>query len=236
MKTPLFCILVLALLPALPQDALSADPVGSVREVKVYAYGTPPAQKREVLYKRSNVFMDETLETVKDGGLRVVLKDDSHLVLGSDSTLIVDSMVYDAGTKSGRTNLSMRAGFYRYAAAFNPKRRVTMKTPTATIGIRGTDLTIIVERDGTTHVKVAQGSVRVASRRSGTAVTLAAGQQVTVQQSGGVTRVVPARGGSGDFTVDMSNPYRPLQGASGGANDRDDSHQYDHHYSSGGMY
>lgn len=231
MRIVFLTFIIAGLVMGSPVPAQAADPVGDVKEVKVFAYGTPPRQSRAPLYPRANVFLDERLETVSGGGLRVALDDGSNLVLGSDSAIIVDDLVYSRASRRGSTSITLRAGFYRYASTYNKNRQVTLKTPVATIGIRGTELLILVEEDGATTVVVRQGAVHVTTRGGAQmeGVRVTRGREVTVRRDRTMGAVRRARGGIGDLTVDFSSPYRPLRGT-GTAHQPDSHDQGSDHY------
>ena len=51
--------------------AWTAEEIGNVNLVKVWAYGTPPQTSREPLYRADDVYVDEVVETVENGALHI---------------------------------------------------------------------------------------------------------------------------------------------------------------------
>ena len=50
---------------------LAQGNIGAVRNVVVYAYGTPEGENRGALFARTRVFAQERIETVRTGGLQI---------------------------------------------------------------------------------------------------------------------------------------------------------------------
>ena len=125
------------------------------------------------------IFKNDILETGAGGKLRVTFSDDTQLTLGPDAEVIIDEFVYAPEKKSGNAALRFAAGTARViagaiednggAAAFS------IRTPVATIGIRGTDFFVELEGD---HLQVA----------------LFSGYEVTVTNAAGTTVLRPGEG------------------------------------------
>ena len=79
----------LFLLPAIALLVWAADgapavaqAIGSVKNVIVYAYGTPEDGRRAALFARGRVFVQERVETVRSGGLNIEFVDGTVLQRG----------------------------------------------------------------------------------------------------------------------------------------------------------
>ena len=86
-------------------------------------------------------------DTVKTGQGKTAIEfvDDTRVDITEHSKLIIDEFVYDPNTKTGALSLKASLGTVRYASgqiAKNSKQNVKIKTPTATIGVRGTDFSM----------------------------------------------------------------------------------------------
>ena len=88
----------------------------------------------------------ETLDAVKTaaGKLAMTFEDETKVQMTENSKLVIDDFVYDPNNKSGgKLAVKVALGTMRYAsgqiAKSNPQN-VLVNTPTATIGVRGTDL------------------------------------------------------------------------------------------------
>jgi hypothetical protein len=178
----IFLLLPLIVLFSLP---VSAQDIGRVREVLVYAYGTPETRDRRALFGRTKVSANETVETVDGGALHLRFNDDTNFHLGSKSTVILDEFVYDPDTSAGKMAIRLSKGTFRFVSGKLNKEGVAIRTPTALIGIRGTDFLVVVEENGTTGVVVEEGEVVITPNiGGGDPVVVVAGSTALVGTSG----------------------------------------------------
>ena len=148
-----------ALCVAMP--AWAAQPsVGAVNFVEVWGTRTGDDGRGATLYDRDSIYFKDTLQTVRDGALHITLKDNSLLRLGSSATAVIDEFIYDPAG-NGQMVATVSRGIARFVTGKLKGDQVTIRTPTATIGVRGTDFSVWVEADGRTTVWVNQGSVAV---------------------------------------------------------------------------
>jgi hypothetical protein len=101
-----------------------------------------------------DIFSYNTVKTGK-GKVAIAFIDDTRVDVTQHSKLIIDEFVYDPNTKTGSLSLKAALGTIRYAsgqiAKTNPTN-VQIKTPTATIGVRGTDFTMTVDEIGSSTI------------------------------------------------------------------------------------
>ena len=101
-----------------------------------------------------DVFSYNTVKTGK-GKVAIGFIDDTRVDVTEHSKLVIDEFVYDPNTKTGSLSLKAALGTIRYAsgqiAKTNPTN-VQIKTPTATIGVRGTDFTMTVDEIGSSTI------------------------------------------------------------------------------------
>ncbi|MEE8393998.1 MAG: FecR family protein [Rhodospirillales bacterium] len=187
--------------------ALSAEKVGTVQFVRVYAYGTPPEGKRQGKFKRDVVFLNEVLETVRTGGLKVAFIDGTELIMGSNTVLKIDDFVYEPGAQQEKSSLNLAVGVFLYVSGKMKKEGVTLETPTATIGIRGTELAISVAASGETTVGVISGLAEVTSKRSGSSERVGRGKSVSVGEDGGLSGVTKGVKTTNDPDIDKDIPF-----------------------------
>jgi len=97
--------LLLALLSVFP--ALAA--VGSVTVVEGPAFRTPKGGAEEPLKQGADVALDDTLRTGPEGNVKLTLTDESVVVLGPDSELLVERAEFAAQERS-RVSLKLLVG------------------------------------------------------------------------------------------------------------------------------
>ena len=81
----------------------------------------------------------------------ITFKDDTKVQITEQSKLVIDTFVYDGEKKTGKLGIKMALGTIKYASgqiAKNDPQQVMVETPTATIGVRGTDFSGTVDETG----------------------------------------------------------------------------------------
>ena len=142
----LVAVLALMLVSAVPARA-QQSPAGRVKTVSGSAFivrggAVLPAQPGQV------VFQADALRTGADGTIGVTLKDDTRLALGPGSEVRLERFAYAPGT----TGLGMVLKFVRGVTAYVSGRMaklapdsIRLETPSAIVGVRGTNLVIRVQ-------------------------------------------------------------------------------------------
>ena len=101
-----------------------------------------------------DIFSYDTIKTGK-GKVAIEFIDETRVDVTQHSKLIIDEFVYDPNTKTGSLSLKSVLGTVRYASgqiAKTSPTSVQIKTPTATIGVRGTDFTMTVDEIGSSTI------------------------------------------------------------------------------------
>lgn len=82
----------------------------------------------------------------------ITFKDDTKVKVTANSRLLIDDFVFDPkASDAGKLALKVGVGTVRYASgqiAKNNPQQVNIKTPTASIAVRGTDFTMTVDESG----------------------------------------------------------------------------------------
>lgn len=104
--------------------------------------------------KGSELEMLDEIETTNTK-LNLTFVDNTKVAVTEQSRFIIDDFVYDPSTKKGGLNMRVAMGAVRYASgniAKNSRRNVRLRTPTATIAVRGTDFAMVVNEIGQSMV------------------------------------------------------------------------------------
>ena len=95
--------------------------------------------------------MQDEIST-RRGKVGIVFVDETKIQINEGSNLTVDEFVYDPKNKStGKLAVNMMSGTARYASgaiAKNNPAAVAINTPTATVAVRGTDFSMVVDELG----------------------------------------------------------------------------------------
>ncbi len=153
----------------------------------VYAYETRAAAARAPIYVRDDVVANTELETVTDGRLDVRFIDGTQLIVGSASKVKVDRFVFDPNRGAGEVALNVGKGVMRFVTGRMAASSYRLATPTATLGVRGTDLVVSLSESGETTVAVLDGSVAF-TPTGGTTTVVDAGSDRFDQQWRGDSR------------------------------------------------
>tara|TARA_B100001057_G_scaffold482520_1_gene558002 strand:- start:5159 stop:6304 length:1146 start_codon:yes stop_codon:yes gene_type:complete len=90
-----------------------------------------------------------------NGQMQIDFVDETRVDITEHSRLLIDEFVYDPGNNVGKLGLKASLGTMRYASgqiAKKYKQNVKIRTPSATIGVRGTDFVLVVDEVGSTMV------------------------------------------------------------------------------------
>ena len=146
--------LVINLLLLLSAHAAFAD-IGSITESR----GTGTIKRATTAIpagKGSGIEKNDTVSTTSQGRFKITFADTTTVNITENSRLLIDDFVYDSGNSSkGRLGLKVALGTVRYASgavAHGNPSGVNIRTPTATIGVRGTDFLMSVDEIGKTTV------------------------------------------------------------------------------------
>ena len=96
----------------------------------------------------------DTVHTAK-GRTAIQFVDDTRVDVTEHSKLLIDEFVYAPNTKTGALSLKAALGTVRYASgqiAKNSRQNIKIRTPTATIAVRGTDFSMSVDEFGQSTV------------------------------------------------------------------------------------
>jgi hypothetical protein len=111
-------------------------------------------KQEDKVVKDLDVFSYDTIKTGK-GKVAIEFIDDTRVDVTSHSKLTIDEFVYDPNTNTGKLSLKATLGTVRYASgqiAKNSAQNVSIKTPTATVSVRGTDFAMTIDELGSSTI------------------------------------------------------------------------------------
>jgi hypothetical protein len=159
--------------------------VGNARTVVKTVTGTLDANIRHIKLL-DDIYHNELIETGDESATEFVFLDETKLALGPNSRLMLDRFVYDPDPGKASFVMTATAGVFRFVSGKLPKKSYEIHTPTSTIGIRGTVLSVIVI-PGDTEGKPAKVNVTV---EEGVAeITSCLGERVSLVRPGASTTV-----------------------------------------------
>lgn len=140
-------LIIVGLLTALAGPVAAQTPVGvnTVVENRVETRSAGESSWRPSVVD-GMVRQADAIATGADSRLLIRLRDQSVLTVGANATLNVDRFVIDAEVDPAGVLVSMVRGAFRFVSGSRgaERERVAFRTPTATIGIRGTIIEVAV--------------------------------------------------------------------------------------------
>ncbi|WP_055048566.1 FecR family protein [Devosia sp. A16] len=117
---------------------------GSVLAASGKALGVKPAAAVETksdtktLTVGADVFIGDRVVTGADGQVQIKFSDQTELVVGPNSALLIEDYLLRNDDSAGKFAINALSGTFRFTTGRAPKDRYIIKTPTGTIGVRGT--------------------------------------------------------------------------------------------------
>lgn len=142
-------IAAIALLPLSMAFAADPLPIGQIKNAAGPVSVTHAGAVRSTKAGDS-VFLNDEVATGSEGTIGLTLNDGTTLSLGPDSRMTLDDFVYDPGHDQAGMKVGILQGSLAYVsgriASLSPQN-VTVRTPMATIGIRGTKFVVKAQED-----------------------------------------------------------------------------------------
>lgn len=158
--------------------AAQAAGIATVTEVENDGYRTPPGREELFAKRADELVQNEALRTEADSTIQVTFIDGSELSVEGSSDVVLSSYVFDGNASSGLINLN--DGVFRFESHGINDQGVNLRTPVATIGIRGTEILVHVNGSDATVVDILSGAVEATPHGSGKAITCIGGQSMLV--------------------------------------------------------
>jgi len=119
------------------------EPIGNVENLSGTVFAMRTDGSRVELKVGDPVFQGDIIESSGDGAVGVLLADETTFSMGNSGRIVLDEMIYDPATQSGSVGLSVMQGVFTFVSGQVAKTdpdAMTLDTPVATIGIRGTQV------------------------------------------------------------------------------------------------
>ncbi|MCZ8302084.1 MAG: FecR family protein [Beijerinckiaceae bacterium] len=153
-------VALLVLLPsALPLPAFANDVIGKAETIENRVLGQQGEAPRPLAVP-DPVHRNERVTTEDKAQARLRFKDETDLRLGPKASIKLDAFVY-SGEKNAAMELS--TGAMRFVSGNGPKGSYIIRTPVATVGLRGTTVEVSVINNRT-YVSLHEGAAQVCTR------------------------------------------------------------------------
>ena len=128
------CALLCLLLSLSP----AAARVGVTSATEGDPTGKPPMDAERILRVGIDVVADELLTTNENDRAHLVFLDGTSLTVSPNARLKIDRYVYDPASRTGSIGVTAAQGVFRLVGGrISKSNEITIKTPSATLGLRG---------------------------------------------------------------------------------------------------
>jgi len=137
--------------------AFAADAIGSTTNIVRDVTGKVGSAERK-LALQDEVHGNELITTAQQSAAEIKFIDDTKATLGPGTRLVLGRYVFGPAKSTSSVKMTVAEGVFRVVTGKSKFGSYTIKTPTATIGIRGTVIDVVVAKDGTTVVRMRSDS------------------------------------------------------------------------------
>ncbi|MGB0505819.1 MAG: FecR family protein [Pikeienuella sp.] len=199
---------ILALSAALFASTASAE-IGVLAAVNRDIDGARPSEPARPLLIKDKIVENERITSSDIGGGQILFLDQTSLTISPNSDIVLDKYVYDPNNQSGELGITVLKGALRMVGGRITKTKPALiKTPSATIGIRGGMGNTTVNPDGSTtytHVAGIESTIQTDE------------QELSITRPGGHARI----GADGGIEYLGIAPPNVVKGAYGGGSSGD---------------
>ena len=150
-KAPVALFAGAVALAGVAAPVVAVDEIGSTTVIVETVTGELEGDVRRLVLK-DNVRQDEVIEAAVLSAAEIIFLDDTKISLGPNTRLTLDRFVFDPDPALGKFVMTAGKGVFRFVSGNLSKGSYVIRTPTATIGVRGTVFAVVIRADGTTVV------------------------------------------------------------------------------------
>ena len=177
----------------LPSALASAQPIGAASQVQTQSFRTPAGGGRVDLDQQDAVFTLDQIATDPGGAARLDMIDDTVITVGPQSEVVLDQFLFDPASGNGDVVSRISVGGLRFISGQMPSDAYIIETPVAVIGLRGTDVTVLVAAiTGATRLIVLIGDAWIRPLGLETVTQVPVGRMVDVASANAVPQISPA--------------------------------------------
>jgi hypothetical protein len=154
----------------------SAKLIGTVDQITGKVKATNKTGGIRTLKKGAQIFEGDVIETAEGGLVKMKFLDDTLFQLGEKAKSVMDKFVYDPDSAQGEFGATVVTGMFGYTsgklASLHEGRHTLIRTPSAAIGVRGSELQGEVTADGKTTVVHTSGVLDISDPFGNGTITL----------------------------------------------------------------
>ena len=160
MIIPISRLLIACLLPLVIAGAGMAQEIATAVDVRPQA-DVQSASGKSRLARGAMVSVGDTIVTGRSGQVHLEFTDGTRMVVGPRSSLLVEEYLMTNRSTATRFSVNALGGTFRFISGNSPKSAYKIRTPSATLGIRGTKFDMNIRPDGTVGVAIMEGATQL---------------------------------------------------------------------------
>ncbi len=184
-----------------PTTGSAQSAIGSVTSVRNDVEGILGGQTSR-LTSGSAVRSNELIRSGEASAANLIFLDQTRLAVGPRSEVRLDKFIYEPNQPAGSVVVNLTKGAYRFVTGVQTSRSYEIKTPVATIGVRGTILEINLESYRGQSANACQSNVKIRLVEGAFIARTISGRAVSVNQPGTLLTVCS----DGSFQVTPNSP------------------------------
>jgi hypothetical protein len=156
----------------------------------------------------SNVFSNQRIRTGVASTAQLLFLDETSVSVAPSSEIVLDRFVYNPNRGAGNVVLTTGRGAFRFVTGAQNPTNYTIKTPVATIGVRGTIVEIrnaVMNGVMVSVITLIEGSVQIRNNAGQTVTLSQAGKSIVVGGDGRIQGPLNAHGSTYAY---FGNPQR----------------------------
>jgi hypothetical protein len=146
-------------LGAMPAWAVNGEAVAVVQQAVLAKDGS-----QVTLTEGAPVVLGDTIATGETGEAQIIFPDETRIVVGPNSQLTITRLLFRDNGTARRLSVNAVRGTFRFLSGDSPSNAYAIRTPTATMGVRGTEFDFAVIGREDTDLVVYNGEVRMCGR------------------------------------------------------------------------
>jgi hypothetical protein len=166
-----------------------------------------------VILAEDELYQGQKIATGARGEVQIVFADDTHLVIGAGSSLVIDKYLMRNGGTASSFAINALGGTFRFITGNSPKSAYKITTPTGTLAVRGTKFDFSVSKKKgkiKTTVVVFEGEVKLCPN-TGSCESVGRKCQIGVAEGSSATLINSGESARASAASDL--PYVSSQGS-----------------------
>jgi len=143
--------------------ALAADGIGKAMAVIPVAKISGETGLR-TLSVDSDVFVGDLVQTDAGGKAQLLFDDGTRMVVGANSSLVIEEFLFRGKAAENRFAVRALSGAFRFISGDSGDENYIIRTPTGTIGVRGTAFDFTVAPTGGTKLLLLEGEATLCGK------------------------------------------------------------------------